>query len=227
MLTGIRFLGDPSLATGDPCLTVSAFAIYPFSRGHIHVTGSSIDDPVDFETGFFANEGQVDVKMHIWMYGFSNHNDTLHPFLVHFLTVCRYKKQREIIRRMPMYRGEIAKCHPPFANDSDAALVVLQEPLPLDTPDIKYSPDDDVVLEKWVRGNVNTAWHPLGTCKMLPRDQNGVVGASLGVYGVPGLKIADLSVLPKNVAANTHHTALAVGEKAADIFIRELQLGTD
>lgn len=138
----------------------------------------------------------------------------------------RYKKQREIIRRMPMFRGEIANCHPPFASDSDAALVVLKGPLPADTPDIRYSSDDDIVLEKWVRENVNTAWHPLGTCKMLPRDQKGVVDANLGVHGVPGLKIADLSVLPKNVAANTNHTALAVGEKAADTFIQELRLST-
>lgn len=125
---------------------------------------------------------------------------------------------------MPMYRGEIAKCHPPFATDSDAALVVLEKPLSADVPEIKYSAEDDVVLEKWLRENVSTTWHSLGTCKMLPRDQLGVVDAKLGVHGVSGLKIADLSIVPKNVAANTNHTALAIGEKAADIFIQELGL---
>jgi alcohol oxidase len=42
------------------------------------------------------------------------------------------------------------------------------------------------------------------------------------VYGVEGLKIADLSIPPLNVAANTMNTAVAIGEKAADIFIAEL-----
>lgn len=123
-----------------------------------------------------------------------------------------------------MYRGEMAKCHPPFASNSGAACVALDAPLPADAPPIRYTPEDDRVLEKWIRENVGTTWHSLGTCKMLPREKGGVVDASLGVYGVQGLKIADLSVVPRNVAANTNHTALTVGEKAADIFIRELGL---
>lgn len=95
-------------------------------------------------------------------------------------------------------------------------------------PDIAYSAEDDAVLERWIRENISTTWHSLGTCKMLPRDGDGargVVGASLSVYGVSGLKIADMSIVPGNVAANTNNTALAIGEKAADIFIRELGLG--
>ncbi|KUI66369.1 Alcohol oxidase [Cytospora mali] len=199
------FPGDLRLATGDPCLAVTAFTVYPFSRGHIHITGPKLDDPVDFDTGFFADEGQLDIKKHIWM----------------------YKKQREVIRRMPSYRGEMAQCHPPFAAESGAACVKLTDgPLAADAPDIKYSAEDDAVLEKWLRENVSTTWHSLGTCKMLPRDQMGVVDASLGVYGVQNLKIADLSIAPRNVAANTNNTALAVGERAADIFIKELGLGS-
>lgn len=127
---------------------------------------------------------------------------------------------------MPMYRGEMAKCHPPFANTSRAACVELQGPLPADASAIEYTIEDDAVLEKWLRENVSTTWHSLGTCKMLPREAHGVVDANLSVYGVTGLKIADLSIVPKNVAANTNHTALAVGEKAADIFIRHLGLDT-
>lgn len=128
---------------------------------------------------------------------------------------------------MPSYRGEMAKCHPPFAPDSPAACVELTDgPLPDDVPDIEYSAEDDAVLVEWLRTNVGTTWHALGTCKMLPRERNGVVDGSLSVYGVKGLKIADLSIVPRNVAANTNNTALAVGEKAADIFIKELGLSS-
>lgn len=181
---------------------MTAFTVYPFSRGHIHITGPNLEDPLDFEHGFFTDAGDIDLKKHIWS----------------------YKKQREVIRRMPSYRGEMAQCHPPFAPESMAAIVELSGPLPADVSDIEYSADDDVVLEKWLRSNVGTTWHALGTCKMLPRDKNGVVDANLSVYGVEGLKIADLSIVPRNVAANTNNTALAVGEKAADIFIKELGL---
>lgn len=46
----------------------------------------------------------------------------------------------------------------------------------------------------------------------------------LGVYGIKGLKLADLSIPPENIGANTNNTALMIGEKAADIFIKELCL---
>lgn len=122
----------------------------------------------------------------------------------------------------------MAQFQPPFAEDSKAASVKLTDgPLPADVPAIEYSAEDEVVLEQWLRENVGTTWHSLGTCKMVPRDQMGVVDAKLSVYGVEGLKVADLSIAPRNVVANTNNTALAVGERAADIFIRELGLGSE
>jgi alcohol oxidase len=39
----------------------------------------------------------------------------------------------------------------------------------------------------------------LGTCAMKPRAEQGVVDARLNVYGVANLKVADLSIVPKNV----------------------------
>ncbi|KAK4104041.1 GMC oxidoreductase [Parathielavia hyrcaniae] len=204
------FSGDPTtVATGVPGLTMSTFTVYPFSRGHIHITGPQLDDPLDFETGFLADPGGLDVKKQMWA----------------------YKKQRELARRMPCYRGELAAGHPPFAPGSRAACVRLDDEdngrlLPADAPDIEYAPEDDAVLEKWLRENVGTTWHSLGTCKMAPRDRGGVVDAGLGVYGVEGLRIADLSIVPRNVAANTNNTALAIGEKAADIFLGELGLSS-
>ncbi|KAL2290786.1 hypothetical protein FJTKL_14763 [Diaporthe vaccinii] len=143
------------------------------------------DDPVDFETGFFADPGQLDVKKHMWM----------------------YKKQREPVPVPPVSGSPTARCPP-------------------GVPDIEYSAEDDAVLERWLREKVGTTWHSLGTCKMLPRDEMGVVDPSLGVHGVQNLKIADLSIPPRNVAANTNNTALAIGERAADIFIKELGLGS-
>ena len=64
--------------------------------------------------------------------------------------------------------------------------------------------------------------HQLGTCAMKPRNQGGVVDAKLNVYGVHGLKVADISVAPGNVSANTYGTALVIGEKAAVIIAEEL-----
>ena len=122
---------------------------------------------------------------------------------------------------MKTYRGEVAICHPPFLPTSKAKCLEIDEPL-INVQDILYSPEDDAILEKWLRENVETTWHSFGTCKMAASNDLRAVDGSLSVYGVKGLKIADLSVVPADTAANTNNLALAIGEKAADIFMAEL-----
>lgn len=122
---------------------------------------------------------------------------------------------------MEVYRRELAIGHPPFPAGSAAAASTLDKPL-TNVQDIQYTADDDVIIRKWLIQNVGTTWHSLGTCKMAPLEKGGVVDPSLSVHGVENLKIADLSIPPGNVAANTANTALAIGEKAADLFIKEL-----
>lgn len=50
------------------------------------------------------------------------------------------------------------------------------------------------------------------------------VDSQLNVYGISGLKIADMSIPPLEVAANLYNTALMIGERASDIIIQELGL---
>lgn len=183
-------------------LGISTFSLYPFSRGHIHITGPSIDDAPDFDAGFLSDRVDFDMKSHMYA----------------------YKVQREIMRRMHCYRGEVPEWNPRFAANSSAAIVCADHPLPDGVPNIVYSPEDEAVLERYIRDKVDTTWHTMGTCKMAPQDKGGVVDGNLNVYGVQGLKIADLSIPPGNVGGNTNSTALAIGEKAADIIIRELGL---
>lgn len=169
----------------------------------MHITGAKLDDPLDFDVGFFNDAHDIDLKKQVWA----------------------YKKQREIVRRATYYRGELAAGHPKFPEGSAAACTEISEQLK-DVKDLKYSEEDDAAIEQWLRENVNTTWHSMATCKMAPRDQDGVVDANLNVYGVQGLKLADLSIAPANVGANTNNTALAVGEKAASIILAELGSST-
>ncbi|KAK2616431.1 hypothetical protein QQS21_000673 [Conoideocrella luteorostrata] len=183
-------------------LGISTFNLYPFSRGHVHITGPSVDDTPDFDAGFLSDPLGIDLKMHIWA----------------------YKVQREIMRRMKCYRGEVPEWNPRFSPDSAAAILDIGSPLPDDVPDIVYENEDEAALEGFIRNTLGTTWHSMGTCKMAPLSKGGVVDGSLSVHGTKSLKIADLSIPPSNVGANTNSTALAIGEKAADIIIRELGL---
>ena len=188
-------------------MSVADYTAYPYSRGTMHITGPNLDDPLDFDVGFFTDKDDIDLKKQIWA----------------------YKKQREIMRRTHMYRGELALGHPKFPEGSGASCVDMTSPsyqngVGADIRNLEYSAEDDKAIEKFLRENINTTWHSLGTAKMAPRAQKGVVDQNLTVYGVEGLKVVDLSIAPENVGANTNNTALVIGEKGADIILKELGL---
>ncbi|KEY63957.1 hypothetical protein S7711_08682 [Stachybotrys chartarum IBT 7711] len=65
----------------------------------------------------------------------------------------------------------------------------------------------------------------LYTLKTAPKDKNGVEDGKFNVYGITGLEIVDLSVMPVKVSAKTKAVALAVGGKASSITIEELGNG--
>ncbi|KAH6985487.1 hypothetical protein EDB80DRAFT_590722, partial [Ilyonectria destructans] len=106
-----------------------------------------------------------------------------------------YKKQREIMRRTSMYRGELAPGHPAFPAGSEVACIEADAPLS-NVKDLEYSPEDDAAIEKWLRENIGTTWHSLGTAKMAPREEFGVVDESLNLWDTKRLKIADLTSHP-------------------------------
>ncbi|THV03515.1 alcohol oxidase-like protein [Dendrothele bispora CBS 962.96] len=187
--------------------TIVAFVEYPISTGSVHISHpEDTKAPAEFEAGFLSDASDLAILK--W----------------------GYKKSREIARRMKVYRGEYMPLHPKFSTNesgsSDAAprLDAPVGSVELDSEDIKYSKEDDEEIEKFTRRFAETSWHSLGTCAMKPRDQGGVVDPRLNVYGVKGLKVADLSIAPQNVSANTYSTALVIAEKAAVLITEDLGL---
>ncbi|KZT29819.1 GMC oxidoreductase [Neolentinus lepideus HHB14362 ss-1] len=73
-------------------------------------------------------------------------------------------------------------------------------------------------LQKTVRERVETLYHPTSTARMGPWDQGGVVDASLKVYRVSNLRVADASIFPNIIAGHTAAPVIAVAEKAADLI---------
>ncbi|KAI2635903.1 GMC oxidoreductase [Hypomontagnella submonticulosa] len=204
MVVGSGGLGDTSGMAPGQYISVGPYTAYPYSRGHIHITGPEVSDPLDFDVGYFNDLNDIDMKKQLWA----------------------YKKGREIMRRTSMYRGECVVRHPRFPEGSKAACVDERE-MPAEGSeihDLEYSAEDDAAIEQFLRENIQTAWHSLGTAKMAPQAEMGVVDKDLNVHGVQGLKVADLSIAPENVGANTCNTAMMIGEKAADIIAKELGL---
>jgi choline dehydrogenase len=75
----------------------------------------------------------------------------------------------------------------------------------------------DEALRDYVRENVVTFFHPVGTCRM-GNDENAVVDAELRVRGVRGLRVIDASVIPTLLNGATHAATVMIAEKGADLL---------
>lgn len=85
-------------------------------------------------------------------------------------------------------------------------------------------PGPDQVSDEALLGHAretgNTAYHPMGTCRMGPATQkNTVVDERLCVHGIRGLRVADASIMPTMPSANLNASTLMIGEKAADMVM--------
>jgi choline dehydrogenase-like flavoprotein len=77
---------------------------------------------------------------------------------------------------------------------------------------------DDTELLEYVKRTLVTVHHPASTCRMGPAGDN-VVDHALKVHGLEALRVADASVFPRLVGANTNASVVAVAEKAADMLL--------
>ncbi len=70
----------------------------------------------------------------------------------------------------------------------------------------------------FARGNAQTIYHPIGTCRM-GEDDRAVVDPELRLRGLHGVRIVDASVMPKMVSGNTQAAVLMVAERGADLVL--------
>ena len=75
----------------------------------------------------------------------------------------------------------------------------------------------DDVLAHCVTRNLRSYSHYAGSCRM-GTDEGAVVDPSLKVRSIDGLRIADASIMPRPVSANTNATVYAIAEQAADLL---------
>lgn len=77
--------------------------------------------------------------------------------------------------------------------------------------------DDEI--KEFIRNNIQNAYHPVGTCKM-GNDAMAVVNDRLQVHGIQRLRVADASIMPVIINANTNNPCVMIGEKCADMILK-------
>ena len=82
----------------------------------------------------------------------------------------------------------------------------------------------DTDIRDYVRRNLTTIYHPVGTCamggdsKLAASRLASVVDPELRVRGIDGLRVIDASVMPTVPRGNTNAPTIAIAEKAADLI---------
>ncbi|RPJ19711.1 MAG: mycofactocin system GMC family oxidoreductase MftG, partial [Planctomycetaceae bacterium] len=98
--------------------------------------------------------------------------------------------------------------------DSAFKDLVIERVLPTDA-DLA----SDEALDEWLSRNLGTSHHVSGTCKMGPAsDPLAVVNQYGRVHGLKGLWVADASIMPDCIRANTNATTIMIGERVADFI---------
>jgi 5-(hydroxymethyl)furfural/furfural oxidase len=79
-----------------------------------------------------------------------------------------------------------------------------------------YPISDDDILDA-----TGASFHPASTCAIgAADDPMAVVDPSCRVYGVEGLRVADASVMPTIVSANTNMPTIMIAERVAEFMRR-------
>jgi choline dehydrogenase len=81
-------------------------------------------------------------------------------------------------------------------------------------PDVRT--DDEIAA--YIKRTLLSYHHQVGTCRM-GIDRMAVVDPRLHVHGVPGLRVADASVMPAITSGNTHAPTVMIGERCAEFIL--------
>ncbi|MBL4582740.1 MAG: choline dehydrogenase [Gammaproteobacteria bacterium] len=78
----------------------------------------------------------------------------------------------------------------------------------------------DAEIDAWVKQNIESAYHPAGTCKMGEvSDPLAVVDKDCRVHGLKNLRVVDASVFPTLPNGNINAPVIMVAEKIADVIL--------
>jgi choline dehydrogenase-like flavoprotein len=104
------------------------------------------------------------------------------------------------------------------------AVDILEGPAFRKLRPVRSAPTDahlrsDSALNSYVLDNIGTTYHSACTCRMgAESDGTAVVDQHCRVYGVEGLRVVDLSVLPSIVSRAPNATAIMLGERVSEFM---------
>ena len=183
------------------------------------------------------NSEWPDTQFHFMPFSADKPGQGLHPYSGFTSTVCQLRPESrgQIKLKTPLPADAPAIYPNYFSSDLDCKVIIsalrlgkniAQTGAMIPYIDEALAPTDDITddedLLEYARNNGTTLFHPVGTCKMGPKnDKNAVVDNQLRVFGVRGLRVIDASIMPTLLSGNTNAGTIMIGELGASLVKRE------
>lgn len=183
-----------------------------------------------------SDPGQAtpNLQYHVQPLSLERFGEPLHHFPAFTASVCNLRPRsrgRIDIRSADM--ADAPLIDPDYLSDPEDLRVaaqsiritraIVQAPALAAFSPVEYLPGLALQSEEQLReaaGSIGTTiFHPVGTCRM-GNDPLDVVDDQLRVHGVPGLRVADASIMPQIVSGNTCSPTLMIAAKAAQLILK-------
>jgi len=180
-----------------------------------------------------AEQATANLEYHVQPLSLERFGEPLHDFPAFTASVCNlrpFSRGKVEIRSLEV--NEAPLIQPNYLTDvrdrqvaADAIrltrrIVLAPALAPFDPQEYKpgptYQSEED--LQRAAGEIGTTIFHPVGTCKM-GQGADAVVDEQLRVHGIPGLRIADASIMPSIISGNTCSPVLMIAEKAAELIL--------
>ena len=181
-----------------------------------HVEQASPDIQLHFLPALLVDHG----RSKPWGHGFTIHFCNLYPKSRGEILLKRVDGELQVDIR-PNYLSHEDDIKPLIAGFKWCRKIANTQPLSHDAtewiPGNEVQTDEQII--RYLRANVESVYHPVGTCKMGHEDDGlAVVDAWLNVRGIENLMVVDASVMPNIIGGNTNAPTIMIAEKAADII---------
>jgi choline dehydrogenase-like flavoprotein len=121
---------------------------------------------------------------------------------------------RDLVRMRDAMRRLLELAHHPAIREIATSVRLGRA---IDSPESRSDAGPIAIpTDQWMLEHCFDVQHAAGTCRMgAATDRNAVVDPLCRVIGVDGLRVIDASIVPEMVRANTHLTAVMIGEHMA------------
>ncbi|KAF2904942.1 hypothetical protein ILUMI_01238, partial [Ignelater luminosus] len=152
------------------------------------------------------------ILLHPTSRGYILLNDTDPVFGPPVIYANTFTKEIDVLRMVEGVKQSLNLLHTKSLNKIGAQLVTI--PLPACK---HYEFDTDDYWACVAMSYTATIFHPVGTCKMGPKDDHSaVVDHKLRVHGIHHLRVVDASIMPKIPRGNTNAPTIMIAEKTSD-----------